>query len=183
MNVAAAEPAGGILHHGKCLRENLFEAAFEGIEILDLREFLLPSHGLLRQRLVGQPMQPLFDLVDFFDQRPDALQFALIASADDLAKDPLNHDGEPRRKTGKGNTGELRGKCNGFGGSLRDRESGETEEERRGARRRGWGQPRHSELIRTVLRTRTSAGRVTAAEASRTTRASTSSGCAEVFRA
>ena len=91
----ADHAAGGALHDGEGLGEDLVEALLEKVGILNLGELGLPGGGLLTEGLVGERLEGLLDLVDLGDKREHPAHLALVLRADEFLKDPGKHEKGP----------------------------------------------------------------------------------------
>ena len=74
----ADHAAGRVFHDGEGLRENFIQALLQEGLVMDLREFGLPCGGLLAERLLGQGLQLLLQLVDLGHERQHPAHLALV---------------------------------------------------------------------------------------------------------
>jgi hypothetical protein len=77
-DVLPAQPAAGVLHYGESVRKNLLQLGSQLGVVGDRGKLRLPFSGSFAQIIVGQLLQPSFDLVDLRDQRTKLLPGVVI---------------------------------------------------------------------------------------------------------
>lgn len=93
----AAEPAGGVAHHGKRLGQNFIEDDGALREIVHRGEPLFPSKGFRAQIVVRQCFKLRVQLVDSSNNRKQPPQFALVPGAENPLKNPVKNEHKGRR--------------------------------------------------------------------------------------
>ena len=84
LELPAHQAARRIFHHCEGLGQDLLQHLLLLVEILDLREPLLPRGRLGAEIVVAQRLVLLLELVDAVHGRPHALDVALVFRADDF---------------------------------------------------------------------------------------------------
>ena len=91
----ADHAAGGILHDGEGLGQDLVQPFLQEVGILDQGELGFPGGRLVTEGLVGKGLQAGFNFVDLGDERDHPAHFALVLGADDFFENPGKHEKRP----------------------------------------------------------------------------------------